>query len=55
MKRVKDWNNILKRSGWKHDIYYNSDNRCAIPLKRRHFDENDLQYIQKEIKKNMNR
>lgn len=41
---------ILKRSGANHDIYYNSDTRYSIPLKRGHFDEDDLRYILKEIK-----
>lgn len=40
----------FKRSGGNHDIYYNSENRYSIPLKRGHFDEADLRYIRKEIK-----
>ena len=40
----------LKRSGGNHDIYYNPDTKHTIPLKRGHFDEDDLRYIQKEMK-----
>ncbi len=50
---IKELNNSgyqFKRSGGKHDIYYNSETKCAIPLKRGHFDEDDLRYILKEIK-----
>jgi hypothetical protein len=43
---------IFKRSGANHDIYYNAELGCLIPLKRHDFDENDLRYIQKEIKSN---
>lgn len=50
---IKDLNNsgyLLKRSGGNHDIYYNPDTKYSIPLKRGHFDEDDLRYIRKEIK-----
>lgn len=40
----------FKRSGGNHDIYYNPDTKSSIPLKRGHFDEDDLRYIRKEIK-----
>lgn len=40
----------FKRSGRNHDIYYNPETKYAIPLKRGHFDEDDLRYIRKEIK-----
>lgn len=43
---------LFKRSGGNHDIYYNSQLGCLIPLKRHDFDEDDLRYIQKEIKHN---
>ena len=43
---------IFKRPGANHDIYYNPELRCIIPLKRHDFDESDLRYIQKEIKNN---
>ncbi len=49
---IKDLNNSgysFKRSGGNHDIYYNSETKYAIPLKRGHFDEDDLRYIRKEI------
>lgn len=40
----------FKRSGGNHDIYYNPATKYSIPLKRGHFDENDLRYICKEIR-----
>ena len=40
----------FKRSGANHDIYYNPNTKYSIPLKRGHFDEDDLRYIIKEIK-----
>lgn len=39
----------FKRSGGNHDIYYNPKTKYSIPLKRGHFDEDDLRYIRKEI------
>ena len=42
----------LKRKGANHDIYYNAKTGCIIPLKRHDFDEDDLRYIQKEIRQN---
>ena len=42
----------FKRHGANHDIYYNAELGCIIPLKRHDFDESDLRYIQSEIKKN---
>ena len=42
----------FKRHGANHDIYYNPDIGCIIPLKRHDFDESDLRYITKEIKNN---
>lgn len=44
----------FKRSGSNHDIYYNAVLGCIIPLKRHDFDEDDLRYIQKEIRHNKN-
>ncbi len=41
---------FFKRSGTNHDIYYNPQTKYSIPLKRGHFDEDDLRYIRKEIK-----
>jgi hypothetical protein len=40
------------RHGANHDIYYNAELGCIIPLKRHDFDEDDLRYILNEIKKN---
>lgn len=45
----------LERHGSNHDIYYNPELRCSIPLKRHSFSENALRYIQKEIKQNQRR
>ena len=43
---------VFKRSGKKHDIYYNQEAGSMIPLKRHDFNENDLNYILTEIKHN---
>ena len=43
---------VLKRAGANHDIYYNAETGCIIPLKRHDFNDNDRKYIQKEIKQN---
>lgn len=54
-KAIQDLNDsgyTFKRSGGNHDIYYNAELRCIIPLKRHDFDEDDLRYIQKEIRQN---
>ena len=40
----------LKRSGKKHDIWYNPNNKATIPLKRHDFDDSDRRYIKNEIK-----
>ena len=40
---------VLKRRGANHDIYFNTEKRKAIPLKRHDFNENDLNYIRKEM------
>lgn len=42
----------LKRHGAKHDVYYRPGINRPITLKRHDFNENDLEYIRKEIKKN---
>ena len=42
----------FERRGGNHDIYYNPDLKCSIPVKRHKFSENALRYIQKEIKQN---
>ena len=46
---------VKKRSGANHDIFYHEKLRSAIPLKRHDFDEDDLRYIQKEIRQNKDR
>lgn len=50
VKELRSHGYQFKRSGGNHDIYYNPDTKYAIPLKRGRFDEDDLRYIQKEIK-----
>ena len=52
IKELKRNGYQLKRNGANHDIYYNDKNKRIIPLKRHDFNENDLQYILKEIKQN---
>ncbi len=51
IKELEKAGYLLKRHGGNHDIYFNAKNRRAIPLKRHDFDENDLRYIIKEIKR----
>ena len=38
----------LKRHGAKHDLYFNSETKITIPVKRHDFNENDMKYIFKE-------
>lgn len=45
-------NYVFKRHGANHDIFFNSELGCMISLKRHDFDEDDLRYIEKEIKQN---
>lgn len=52
VKELETSGYIFKRHGANHDIYYNPDAGCIIPLKRHDFDESDLRYIVNEIKKN---
>lgn len=42
----------FKRHGSNHDVYFNSELKCSITIKRHKFTENTLQYIRKEIKQN---
>ena len=55
VKELKMAGYVKKRSGGNHDIYYHTAQRCAIPLKRHDFDEDDLRYIIKEIRQNKER
>ena len=48
-KELKEKGYVLKRRGANHDIYFNATKRKAIPLKRPKFNENDLNYIRKEM------
>lgn len=52
INELSDDGYTFKRSGGNHDIYYNAELGCIIPLKRHDFDEDDLRYIRKEIKQN---
>lgn len=38
----------LKRHGANHDVYFNSETKKTIPVKRHDFNENDMRYIFKE-------
>lgn len=49
IKELKENGYVLKRRGRNHDIYYCDSKRKAIPLKRHDFNENDLNYIRKEM------
>ena len=51
IKELNSGGYYLRRSSGKHDIYYNPETRYSVPLKRGHFDEDDLRYIRKEIKR----
>lgn len=48
-RALSDAGYILKRAGKKHDIWFHPERRTIIPLKRHDFNENDLNYIRKEI------
>ena len=50
IKKLEDAGFNFERHGGNHDIYYNPQTKYSIPLKRGHFDEDDLRYIRKEIK-----
>lgn len=52
VKELKASGYVLKRKGANHDIFYNDEKGCIIPLKRHDFDEDDLRYIEKEIRDN---
>ena len=41
---------IFKRAGKNHDIWFHPKLKTIIPLKRHDFNENDLNYIRKEIR-----
>lgn len=38
----------FKRHGANHDLYFNSQTKQTIPVKRHDFNENDMKYIFKE-------
>ena len=48
-RELKEKSYVLKQRGAKHDIYFNEVRRKAITLKRHDFNENDLNYIRKEM------
>ncbi len=51
IKELEKFGYILKRHGANHDIYFNAEKKRSIPLRRHDFDESDLRYIKKEIKR----
>lgn len=51
-KELKEAGYRFDRHGANHDIYYNPDLNCSIPVKRHKFTENTFRYIRKEIKQN---
>ena len=51
INNLKDAGYHFERRGKKHDIY-KDDKGHMIPLKRHDFNDNDLDYINKEIKQN---
>ena len=48
IKKLKEGGYELKRNGANHDIYFSSETKKTIPVKRHDFDEDDLRYILKE-------
>lgn len=48
IKKLKEGGYELKRNGANHDIYYSTETKKTIPVKRHDFDEDDLRYILKE-------
>lgn len=50
LKELKANGFVLSRHGARHDIFLNRELNTIIPLKRHDFNENDLKYIQKEIR-----
>ena len=40
----------FKRHGANHDLYFNSETKQTIPVKRHDFDDNDMRYILKEAR-----
>ena len=52
IQALKDDGYRFERHGGNHDIYYNPELKCSIPVKRHKFSENTLRYILKEIKQN---
>ena len=49
LKILKEYGYIKAREGKKHTIFYNSETKKTIPVKRHDFNENDMKYILKEI------
>lgn len=52
LKELDDAGYRFERHGANHDVYYNPELKCSIPVKRHKFTENTLRYIRKEIKQN---
>lgn len=51
VKALKDAGFRFAREGANHEIYKHAGTGEMIPLKRHDFNENDLRYILREIKK----
>lgn len=49
VKLLIQYGYLFKRHGANHDIYFTTELKRSIPLKRHDFDEDDLKYIEKEI------
>lgn len=52
LTELKESGYRFERHGANHDIYFNPELNCSIPVKRHQFSENALRYIRKEIKQN---
>jgi len=54
LKALSENNYFFKRHGGNHDIYYNEELHCSIPISH-DFHDDDLKLILDEIKKNNRR
>ena len=52
IKALEENGYTLRRTSGGHDIYYNENLKCIIPLERHNFDKYVLDYILREIKHN---
>nr|DAP13096.1 MAG TPA: HICA protein [Caudoviricetes sp.]DAP81880.1 MAG TPA: HICA protein [Caudoviricetes sp.] len=49
IKELEKYKYFFIRHGANHDMFYNSETKKLIPVKRHDFDEDDFRYIMKEI------